>query len=117
MLGKVAYEDRMTTLLTTAVVLLALVPASAQDYSSANYILPGCQALLARSETVPWLQGRCIGLVDAIQYLSNGTSDGTQCTHVPRGATGEQAIRVVVNYIGARPQRWNESFTSLALEG
>src|SRR5262245_66023343 len=95
-----------------AILIALTMAANAQDFS-ANKFLPGCKAYLGTAQVTPksieaFLQGRCFGLVEGLQYT------GAFC--VPSGVTNNQAVTVVVKYIEARPERMHESFGMLALE-
>jgi hypothetical protein len=80
-----------------------------QDKNSANYMMPGCRAVLTDSTTDSYLQGFCGGLVAGIFFMSEN-----KCS--PRGVTNGQLIRVVIQYIDARPARMHEDFKELAIE-
>jgi hypothetical protein len=114
--------------LTLVVALLAGTPAQAQvpkqDKSkppaeavlpnlSANYILPFCVG----KEQVPpnsnyEMRGYCAGMLYA---LSTELGD-MKAACVPDGVTVDQAKRVVVKYMSARPERTHEYFIVLAEE-
>lgn len=87
------------------------MPASAQ--SSANEMLSGCKGLIG--DKTPILrealrQGRCEGYVAGLVYARS------VFLCMPEGATLEQGVRVVINYIEARSERMQEPFGKLALE-
>ncbi len=90
--------------------------ASAQvDPESATWAMPGCRAAIYESHirrlTVDesLLAGMCLGVVRGLLGADPGV-----CT--PNGSTQGQAMRVVVQYIDARPARQHENFADLALE-
>ncbi|WP_409997233.1 Rap1a/Tai family immunity protein [Bradyrhizobium cosmicum] len=56
-----------------------------------------------------FLQGYCAGLVVGLRYMYDDAC-------VPDGATPNQVLRVVVQYIDSRPARLHEDFRILALE-
>jgi hypothetical protein len=92
------------------------------DTSSANWLMPGCRAFISDSPdaTIPnasrnaalLLQGLCAGNVEGV--WDTAFRFGEVCS--PEGAINEQAVRVVVQYIDARPARMQERFAGLALE-
>jgi hypothetical protein len=80
-----------------------------EDINSANYWLPFCQSAATGNHpqgNSP-LVSYCAGLVDGLTTFA-------ACP--PKDVTPEQAIRVVVQYIGERPARMNENFKILAIE-
>jgi hypothetical protein len=101
--------------------LLALTPAGAQTtplrtapgwVQSANRFLPSC---VLSDESPPdgdyHAKGFCEG---AIYALVNAVRPPAAC--IPSGVTMDQATRVVVTYISARPARMHERFVDLAIE-
>lgn len=83
--------------------------ATGENIDSANYIMPGCRAFIAKNQDDPFKKGLCIGILET---LAGTTSDVCH----PAGTTVGQTIRVVVKYIDDRPARLNESFRALAYE-
>ena len=84
-----------------------------EDRGSANHLLPGCQAFIERSNTTSdFLQGTCAGQVDGV--LSMQQVFGTIC--MPNSVTVGQAVRVVIQFITARPARMHENFSLLVQE-
>jgi Rap1a immunity proteins len=106
----------MTGLRFAVAILLALtMPASAQETTTANQMLPGCKGLLDNRMTSGvsvYQQGRCGGYVASLVYGAGG-KDFCQ----PKGVTNNQVVAVVVKYIEARPERMHEPFGDLAFEG
>jgi hypothetical protein len=97
-----------------AVMLPSCEVASAADYISANFVMPGCRAAMidpnkSRNIEEAVLQGYCAGTVRAI-----GLFGPRVCS--PSGWTTDQAIRVVVQFIDGHPARLNEDFVLLAVE-
>ena len=92
---------------------IAVLPVSgqAQDPDSANNVMKGCRAFLAKSKGDTFLRGVCAGTVHAIAGLA---LDRDLC--IPTGTTVGQEIQVVVAYIDARTDRQQQDFLSLALE-
>jgi hypothetical protein len=84
--------------------------AFAEDQDSANYIMPGCREyLVAGSKKEMWGGPFCSGLIRGLAFKAKGVC-------IAPGVTGGQVIRVVVQYIDARPARMHEEFMELALE-
>ena len=95
----------------------------------ANYILPGCQDFVNLKQPYTGRQGFCAGMVAGINFVGKDLSAvpptyisdsealmSLYCLDIPDKATLPQAIRVVIKYIEARPERMHESFNYLALE-
>ena len=81
-----------------------------EDKRSAEFIIDSCQNFLAGDASkVPFLQGRCFGVIDGLAYGSNDVCP-------PPSTTGEEMVRTVLQYISARPDRVREDFRVLALE-
>ena len=80
-----------------------------EDAFSANWIMTGCLAVVANPGGVSFREGLCLGIVSTIP-----SADEKTC--VPPQATNQQMVRVVVQYIDARPARLHEPFQDLALE-
>ena len=108
------------------VLLLAMVPATAataaNDFQSANSIMPGCNAWIAqlsRGSTAlgsnVFLAGECLGIVGTILYFSRDFSFSSAACP-PASVTYNQAVQIVTAYINARPQRIQERFIDLATE-
>jgi Rap1a immunity proteins len=80
-----------------------------QDVKSANFVMPGCRAFLTDDEGAGlFLEGWCGGLVSGL------VESESNCA--PSAVTPRQLVRVVVQYVDARPARMHESFKKLALE-
>ncbi len=97
-----------------AVLALNCGVAWAADTASADDMMPGCRGWLekttADAEPLDILvQGLCVGLVGGVGYAAPGVC-------APPDSTNEQALRIVVQYIDARPTRRREAFLKLALE-
>ena len=95
--------------------VVSLTPASAEeDTSSAGWVMPGCRAFL--SPPIPPQHavkaGFCLGLTEGV--WDTGYAEGWICS--PSEIVGREALRVVVQYVEARPARINERFTVLASE-
>jgi hypothetical protein len=88
--------------------------AFAVDINSANYIMPGCRALLEpdppKDMNAKFLSSQCLAVVRGLIYASSPNV----CP--PDDATHDQSVRVVVKYIDDLPARLHEHFFALALE-
>jgi len=82
------------------------------DSGSANYMMPGCRAVIAGAKERFYLQGACTGTAYGLTVMGNTL--GVLC--VPREVTRNQLVHVVVVYIDKRPARMHESFPTLAVE-
>jgi Rap1a immunity proteins len=98
----------------------ALWPAPAQSEEtvdvSANGFMPGCRFTIERGGAarasemqLVFDSGRCNGFVSAVALTDSGVC-------LPRQATIDQMLRVVVHYVDARPERMHEAFATLAQE-
>jgi hypothetical protein len=97
-----------------AILLALTIPASAQDTTTANQMVPGCKGLLddrTTSGVSVYQQGRCGGYVAS---LVDGGGEQDFCS--PKGVSIGEAVAVVIKYIEARPERMHEPFGNLALE-
>jgi hypothetical protein len=92
---------------------------------SANFMMHGCRDGLSGdpNKTAFFNAGLCAGAVDAIVFagsvecveLQKGNLTGfVRGIDPPKGFTVEQAMRIVVKYIDARPERMHELFFGLA---
>jgi hypothetical protein len=83
------------------------------DTSSANRLLAGCRAAVGDKDSAPPVElGTCVGVVMGV-WMTAGVA-GLACS--PNGVTLGQVLRVVVQFIDARPARMHEQLTNLALE-
>jgi Rap1a immunity proteins len=121
-------SSRITaSLFGAALALTVTAGAAAEDMNSANYLLPACQELIVGKQVSPTMtsfeRGICSGTLRGIIFMGTGlrrpVSDDvrlTFCIDHPDNGTPEQALRIVVSYIEARPARMHEPFVALALE-
>ena len=81
-----------------------------RPHETATSRMPGCRAWLAKQLTNQELihASFCIGMVEGLHYVAPGL-----CPPLP---TVDEMVRVVVQYIDARPERHHEKFKVLALE-
>ena len=100
---------RETLMALLMLVMIGCGAVAQDDINSANYWLPFCQSAATgdHSQGNSPLVSYCAGLVDGLTTFA-------ACQ--PKGVTPEQAIRVVVQYLGERPARMNENFKILAIE-
>jgi hypothetical protein len=83
--------------------------AFAEDSLSADSKIVACRNYVSNSKDDLFLQGYCAGAVEALVEFAAGAC-------APKGATNIQAVRIVVQYIDARPARLHENFNKLAAE-
>lgn len=96
-------------------VLLAMSAGSAladEDATRANYVMVGCRYLLENNNDHPFLNGLCVGHVSQALLVMKILKFACPSPQVTVG----QAIRVVVQYIDARPSRLDEYFGGLTME-
>lgn len=102
-------------------VAFAVIPsiglAQQPDLDSANYVMPGCRQAIAPppdKPTVNMLIGEtlCTGMVWGVWDIA----ENRKWVCSPGRAIITQGVRVVVQYIDARPARMDEQFPALALE-
>jgi hypothetical protein len=120
----------MKSILTGGLMALTITTVGAAEVGqdSANFVLPGCKESVNHGPSrYPDAEFRCGievgGLLGTAEYERRSGNRvapfGSQkplCADVPRGVTTEQAMRVVISYIEARPQRLHEPFIDLAIE-
>jgi Rap1a immunity proteins len=102
--------------------LFSLVVGSSDGYAAtvtANYMLPGCKIVLAEEDGTsasrnPFHQGLCLGVVDALSWVSQGLS-GPVRSCVPSEVDSVQLVRIVVKYVDTHPQEMQGPFAGLAL--
>ena len=94
---------------TAGLLLTFCQAASAENARSANNVMQGCRAAVSSSNKDSFLQGVCAGTVDAAAIFVKGIC-------LPEHVIIDQAVRVVVKYIDARPERQHELFADLAAE-
>jgi hypothetical protein len=96
-------------LAATAVLLCGFGKAfAAEDFLSANYLMSGCRAFIAGTGENYIYAGVCLGTVETVAH------QWRQQICIPQGVTYNQAIKVVMAYIDARPARLHENFSDLA---
>jgi hypothetical protein len=110
--------------LSLALAMPSMALSETRD-DSANYVMHGCRdALSGDTHKIDYFAGLCTGAVIAITLAGNIECVGMQKGYLtrgqpvdpPKGFTAEQAMRIVVKYIDARPERMHELFYGLAWE-
>lgn len=89
------------------------------DPFSANQVMKGCRAFVAKTDSDVFLGGICVGTISTLATTINTlekTAKGFTGICLPKAVTIGQEVRVVVAYIDARPNRLHEDFADLALE-
>lgn len=103
--------------LCAVLILLPTVASARAGAGSTTWAMSGCRTWVAtldgliadRDVPTAIKQGFCIGAV-------NGVNAAHADICAPQGTTLEQLVRVVTQYIDARPARQHERFTHLASE-
>lgn len=84
------------------------------DLNSANYIMPGCRALLEpdtpKDMNTKFLSSQCRAIIRGLIYASPSSI----CP--PQSEEAREDVRIVVKYIDDQPARLHEQFFVLALE-
>jgi hypothetical protein len=116
---------KITLCLSLALAMPSMALSETRD-DSANFVMHGCRdALSGDSHKTAYFQaGLCTGAVMGIIFAGNvdcaalqkGYLTQAQGVDPPEGFTAEQATRIVVKYIDARPERMHEVFYLLAWE-
>jgi hypothetical protein len=106
------------------IALTATAVARSDDLENADFLLPFCRLAPDRpgsTEMAAVLYGQCIGLVQGaagmlalINAIQGSKLDPRLCLNVPKGASIEQAIEVVVKYGEAHPEQMHAPFLTLA---
>jgi hypothetical protein len=96
---------------TPATFLLSAAAAlGAENLASANYILPGCAAVIEGKSLSTFAAGRCIGIVEGLEV-------GNFTNYCPStDVTIRQRLKVVKSYIETRPEQMNKAFVVLAVQ-
>jgi hypothetical protein len=93
--------------------------AKADTTFSANVFLQYCKYSLVDNPrggfNVGWPTGVCFGTVTVIVFVARLLPEHLRSCK-PEGVTNEQAVRVVIAYVEARPERMHEDMRSLAIE-
>src|SRR5262245_52039530 len=119
----------MAPLFGAALTFTVTAAAGAEDTSSANYILPGCQDFLGLKQPDTGKPEFCAGTVAGISFVGkelhrlrptypseSEAVTGLYCLNIPEKVTLMQLVRGVIAYIEARPARMHEPFVVLTLE-
>jgi hypothetical protein len=111
--------------------LTVITTATAADTDSANYMLPACKEFMSDTPSASFEAGMCAGTVVTIAHMAMNSDlavtafsgegqiqaikNHWRCADIPGEVTRGQLVRVVIQYIEARPKRMHEPFRSLAL--
>jgi hypothetical protein len=111
---------------TALALTVTAAEAAEKDILSANFLLPACRDFMDQKNDSSggFLRGFCAGAVAEILAFGgmlHSVSDvfvipRALCLDAPAGVTGDQALKIVVAYIDARPTRMHERFDRLAIE-
>ena len=102
-----------------ATILLARQPCLAAsdgsyDAASARFYLQGCREFL-KAQQLPWSAWMCVGKVLTLEAYSQLLSPPLRAC-IFKSAPPARLVGAIVNYVEANPSRWQESFSTLALE-
>ena len=111
----------MRTAITCGALALSVMMAGAAevDTESANYVLPGCKALLAITEGREMLDtsralvaGYCMGVLKTLPEIYFARD---KCSiQFPEVFSVQQMTLIVIRYVEAHPERMNMPFLILA---
>jgi hypothetical protein len=87
---------------------------AAPDVGSGNYMLQHCQHYISSNRYDVW-DGECGGTINTLLFLGNALPEGFKVC-CPKGATSEQAARVIVSYMQSNPETLHEPFQILAMQ-
>jgi Rap1a immunity proteins len=99
----------MRTAIICGAMALTVTAASTAEKTSGNYWLPHCK--LVESPRLTAEYAYCLGTLDGLTFFSR---EAGICP--PEEGTMAQAVRVVVRYMEARPERLHEPFRQLAVD-
>jgi hypothetical protein len=94
--------------------------AAQEDNESAGFLLPYCKLAPAQAGNKAFLAGRCAGQVqgiaDTLALMKEANSDKLTplCVDRPKGASTDQAIKVVTRYGDTHPDQMHAPFTVVA---
>jgi hypothetical protein len=103
----------MASMITTAAL-------AEEDTESAGFLLAYCKIVPAQAANKAFLVGRCVGLVqgiaDALGLMKDASGERMNplCLDRPKGASTDQAVKVVVKYGDAHPEQSHAPFTVIA---
>jgi hypothetical protein len=87
--------------------------AAQENVESANWVMPGCRAVLNDKSGEEFKSGVCAGVVATLRALGSVNLLG-YC--IPNGVINGQAVQVAVAYIECNPARQHERFDALTIE-
>jgi hypothetical protein len=105
---------KRAALLALASMFALSSPGEAEpDVGSGNYMLQHCQHYIANDRFDVW-DGECGGTIGTLLFLGNALPEGFKVCR-PKGASKQQAARVIVNYMQSNPATLHEPFQILAM--
>ena len=113
---------RLMRVVVWAALVVSASEAAAQlpaGDTSANAIVRGCKAFVEGRATGTELYGLgnfCAGIVLGLASVGQQLSPPELQSCAPAASNAQQLARVVVDYIGAHPERMREDFKRLTLE-
>ena len=114
--GQMTGATRLAAIVCLMLAMSVTRAHSETDTSSAHALMPGCRNFLAPPKAEDLMailiRGVCIGEVQGVW----DTAVALVGVCSPPQVTSGEAVRVVVQYIDARPARMHEPFDLLALE-
>lgn len=101
----------MKVIIVLVGLVLGSMSANAQDVSSGNIMLQGCEDAISNRAT--FLAGVCAGIIEGLRF-GGPTLDKGLAFCVPNNIARGQAIRVVLKFMNEHPQDLHEDFIVLA---
>ena len=102
-------------LIIAAINLCSSVCCAEPTTSSGNYYLPACYHLLNTVEykqSSEFKEGVCAGVAQVLRQLGPSLVPPKWCA--PGGVSNRKALKVVVDFLLAHPERLDEKFIDLA---
>jgi hypothetical protein len=103
-------------------VLMITTATVAEESEIASFLLPYCKSAPGQTGNKAVLYGRCMGSVQGtmdtlslVKAVAGEKLDPSLCVSIPRSATIDQAVNVVVKYGDAHPEQTHVRFTILAV--
>jgi hypothetical protein len=87
---------------------------AAENFSSGNYLLPHCKALIEGSSFTAW-EGQCAGLISSLAWIGNDLPPNLRFCR-PNEVTLIQQERVVVRYLEQHPEILHLDFRDLVIQ-
>ena len=96
--------------------LAFLIPATAMPQSiTGGAMLPACKAFLAKTDSLTFGQGACLGTVLTQMFNAHAAGGGTTLFCAPPNTSAAEGVQVTVSFLEANPQRLNEQFNWLVV--